>query len=119
MELSSSMDEEQVSEVFVRINSKGKPLVQADFVLSLMSVFWDEGRHPDRGVLPQIPSALDGKASRLNYFFTPNADHLLRVSVALGFRRRPDCNTSIYCFAEQSSTPGSFRTSSERSSSPS
>src|SRR5690606_23193266 len=31
MELSSAMDEEQVSEVFVRINSKGKSLNQADF----------------------------------------------------------------------------------------
>jgi uncharacterized protein with ParB-like and HNH nuclease domain len=30
--------------VFVRINGKGKALNQADFILTLMSVFWDEGR---------------------------------------------------------------------------
>jgi uncharacterized protein with ParB-like and HNH nuclease domain len=42
--LSAGIDEEQVSEVFVRINSEGKKLNQADFILTLMSVFWDEGR---------------------------------------------------------------------------
>ena len=44
LELSKDLDEEQVAEVFVRINSAGKPLNQADFILTLMSVFWDEGR---------------------------------------------------------------------------
>jgi len=33
LELSKDINEEQVSEVFVRINSKGKPLNQADFIL--------------------------------------------------------------------------------------
>ena len=42
--LSPNISEEQVSEVFVRINSEGKTLNQADFILTLMSVFWDEGR---------------------------------------------------------------------------
>ena len=44
LELASDIDEEAVSDVFVRINSKGTPLNQADFILTLMSVFWDEGR---------------------------------------------------------------------------
>jgi len=44
LEVSSSVDEDQVAEIFVRINSKGTPLNQADFILTLMSVFWDEGR---------------------------------------------------------------------------
>jgi len=44
LELSHTINEEQVSEVFVRINSKGVTLNQADFILTLMSVFWDEGR---------------------------------------------------------------------------
>jgi hypothetical protein len=44
LELSPTVDEEQVAEVFVRINSKGTILNQADFILTLMSVFWDEGR---------------------------------------------------------------------------
>jgi uncharacterized protein with ParB-like and HNH nuclease domain len=44
LQLSASIDEEQVAEVFVRINSQGKSLNQADFILTLMSVFWEEGR---------------------------------------------------------------------------
>jgi hypothetical protein len=43
-ELDSAVDEEQVAEVFVRINSEGAKLNQADFILTLMSVFWDKGR---------------------------------------------------------------------------
>lgn len=39
LELASTVSEEEVSEVFVRINSKGTPLNQADFILTLMSVF--------------------------------------------------------------------------------
>src|SRR3990167_6596764 len=44
MEIPSSVGEEQVAEIFVRINSKGVTLKQADFILTLLSVFWDEGR---------------------------------------------------------------------------
>lgn len=44
LELSPSVSEENVAEVFVRINSKDAVLNQADFILTLMSVFWDEGR---------------------------------------------------------------------------
>jgi len=44
LELSANISEEDVSDVFVRINSKGITLNQADFILTLMSVFWDEGR---------------------------------------------------------------------------
>src|SRR5690606_16754398 len=44
LELSPEIGEEDVADVFVRINSKGTPLNQSDFILTLMSVFWDEGR---------------------------------------------------------------------------
>ena len=44
LELASDIDEEAVSDVFVRINSKGTPLNQADIILTLMSFFWDNGR---------------------------------------------------------------------------
>ena len=43
LELSQEIDEEAVADVFVRINSQGKKLNQADFILTLMSVFWDGG----------------------------------------------------------------------------
>jgi Uncharacterized conserved protein len=88
LEVSSTVDEEQVGEIFVRINSKGRKLSQADFILTLMSVHWDEGRRALEGFCRRAREPLDGRtASPANPVFQPTADRLLRVSVALGFRR--------------------------------
>ena len=88
LEISSSVDEDKVSEIFVRINSKGTPLNQANFILTLMSVFWDEGRKELEEFCrrSKAPSP-DGSPSPFNHYLRPNPDQLLRVSVALGFRR--------------------------------
>lgn len=88
LEVSSSVDEDQVAEIFVRINSKGTPLNQADFILTLMSVFWDEGRTTLEEFCrrTRTPPA-DNRPSPYNHYLRPNPDQLLRVSVALGFRR--------------------------------
>lgn len=88
LEISYSVDEDRVAEIFVRINSKGTPLNQADFILTLMSVFWDEGRKQLEGFCRQAktpPSS--NKPSPYNHYLLPNPDQLLRVSVSLGFRR--------------------------------
>lgn len=87
LELASTVDEEQVAEVFVRVNSKGKSLNQADFILTLMSVFWDEGRSQLESFCRDARQVPKGKPSAFNYFFEPDPDHLLRTSVGLGFRR--------------------------------
>jgi uncharacterized protein with ParB-like and HNH nuclease domain len=44
LELGAGADEEQVAEIFVRTNSDGVKLNYSDFILTLMSVHWDEGR---------------------------------------------------------------------------
>jgi len=87
LELVPSVGEEQVSDVFVRVNSAGITLNQADFILTLMSVFWDEGRSELENFcrLSRIPS--DTQASPYNHFIEPAPDQMLRVSVGLGFRR--------------------------------
>ncbi len=89
MEISSTVGEEQVSDIFVRVNSKGVTLKQADFILTLLSVFWDEGRAQlelfCRDCRQPVPAG--GAASAFNYFMQPDADHLLRVCVGLGFKR--------------------------------
>jgi hypothetical protein len=88
LEISSSVDEDKVSEIFVRTNSKGVSLNQANFILTLMSVFWDEGRKELEKFCrcSKVPSP-DGSSSPFNHYLRPNPDQLLRVSVALGFRR--------------------------------
>jgi uncharacterized protein with ParB-like and HNH nuclease domain len=87
LELSSTVDEEQVADIFVRINSKGVTLNQADFILTLMSVFWDEGRAQLEYFCRTARQPSVGAASPFNHFIQPDPDQLLRVSVALAFRR--------------------------------
>lgn len=87
LELSAGITEEQVAEVFVRINSKGTPLNQADFILTLMSVFWDEGRTQLERFCHDARKPSTGAPSAFNYFIHPDPDQLLRVSVGLGFKR--------------------------------
>ena len=87
LELSPNLTEEQVAEVFVRINSMGKTLNQADFILTLMSVFWDEGRKELERFCREARLPSTQGASSYNYFIEPGPDQLLRVSIGLGFRR--------------------------------
>ncbi|GJL77147.1 MAG: hypothetical protein NPINA01_01360 [Nitrospinaceae bacterium] len=87
LELSGNTNEEQAQEVFVRINSKGKPLNQADFILTLMSVFWDEGRKQLEKFCQETRMPSTGHASPFNYFIEPDPNQLLRVAVGLGFKR--------------------------------
>lgn len=87
LELSANIEEEQVAEVFVRINSKGKVLNQSDFILTLMSVFWEEGRTELENFCREARTPSKGKPGPYNHFVEPDPDHLLRVAIGLGFRR--------------------------------
>ncbi len=88
LEISANASEEQVADVFVRINSKGRSLRQADFILTLMSVFWDEGRKALEDFCRRStrPSA-DKSPSPYNPYIHPQPDQLLRVAIAVAFRR--------------------------------
>jgi hypothetical protein len=89
LEIASTVDEEHVAEIFVRINSQGVKLNQSDFILTLMSVFWEEGRVALENFCRGARNAPDREAgpSSFNHFIKPDPDHLLRVAVAVGFRR--------------------------------
>ena len=87
LELSGTVSEEDVAEVFVRINSRGTPLNQANFILTLMSVFWDQGRAELEEFCRQARKPPVDGPSPFNYFIQPDPDQLLRVDVGLGFRR--------------------------------
>lgn len=88
IELDSEVEEEQVADVFVRINSEGVQLNQADFILTLMSVWWDEGRTAlENFTRDARRSPADRGASPFNHFLRPSPDQLLRVGVGLAFRR--------------------------------
>ena len=87
LQLSPSADVTDVSDVFVRINSKGKQLNQADFILTLMSVFWDSGRRRLENFCRAAHTPGDGTPSPFNHHLTPTPELLLRVSIGLAFRR--------------------------------
>ena len=87
LELAPDIDEEAVSDVFVRINSKGTPLKQADFILTLMSVFWDEGRTELETFCRESRKPSKDGPSPFNHYIEPSPDQLLRVSVGVAFKR--------------------------------
>lgn len=96
IELQSTVDRERVAEIFVRINSEGVNLTQADFILTWLSVFWDEGRdeleHFSRNsrLSPDTVSELTGVKTTWtpkNHYIATDPGKMLRVIVAVGQRR--------------------------------
>lgn len=89
LEIAASVDEEQVADIFVRINSEGVKLNQADFILTLLSVFWEDGRRELEQFCRAARTVPSGAkdASAFNHFIEPDPDQLLRVAVAYGFGR--------------------------------
>ncbi|MCV0394846.1 MAG: DUF262 domain-containing protein [Rhizobiaceae bacterium] len=85
--LASSVDAETIAEVFVRINGEGKKLNQADFIMTLMSVFWDQGRTELEKFAREATRPSDGQASSYNQFIKPAPDQMLRATVGLGLKR--------------------------------
>lgn len=87
VELGSTVDEEQVAEIFVRINSEGVTLNQADFILTLMSVFWEKGRRELEEFAKGCKTPTKSIASPFNWFIEPSPAQMLRVTVGVAFRR--------------------------------
>ena len=73
----------------MRINSEGVKLNQADFILTLLSVFWEDGRRELEQFCRAARTVPSGAkdASAFNHFIEPDPDQLLRVAVAYGFGR--------------------------------
>ncbi len=87
VELDASLDAAVVAEIFVRINSEGVQLNQADFILTLMSVFDEAGRKGLEAFSRAAKEPSRSGASPYNHFIEPAPDQLLRVAVGLAFRR--------------------------------
>lgn len=87
LEINSTTDEEDVADIFVRVNSQGQKLNQADFILTLMSVFWEDGRKALGDFCEQSRTAEIKGVTSYNHFIEPDPDQLLRVAIGFGFRR--------------------------------
>ncbi|HEY5709465.1 MAG TPA: DUF262 domain-containing protein [Solirubrobacterales bacterium] len=80
--------EDQVAEIFLRVNSGGTELTQADFILTLLSVFRDDDRRRLEGFARSsriVPA--DQTPSPYNHLVEPSPDQLLRVAVLVAFQR--------------------------------
>jgi hypothetical protein len=88
VQVGHEVDEERVAEIFLRVNSGGTSLTQADFILTLLSVFREEDRRrlerfaQSAGIVPS-----DSTPSPYNHLISPAADQLLRVAVLVAFQR--------------------------------
>lgn len=89
LEINSDVNEETVAEVFTRINSKAVSLTQADFILTLISVFWEEGRKKIDDFCKNARTVPDSKVkdSSFNHIFQPDAQDVVRIIIGLGFKR--------------------------------
>lgn len=88
LELAANISDEDVSDIFVRINSMGARLDKADFILTLMSVFWDEGRKElEQFCRSSRKPSKAGQPTPFNYFIEPSPDQLLRVGAGVAFKR--------------------------------
>ena len=85
LRISSKATEEDVAEVFVRVNSGGQKLTEKNFIETLLAVY-DSDVHDSIDKFcadSRIPS--DGTA--YNFILKVDPSHLIRMSVAVGFRR--------------------------------
>jgi hypothetical protein len=83
------VQEDAVADIFVRINNQGVRLDQSDFILTLLAVFWPEGRKQleDFSRAAKQPPTAGGPPSPFNYLIQPSPAQMLRASIGLGFHR--------------------------------
>ena len=86
--IKADADEEDVAEIFVRVNSGGTPLKQNDFILTLLSLYWDEGRKEieDFSKASLTPPS-DSNSTSFNSITVVNPQDVVRVVMAYAFDR--------------------------------
>lgn len=86
-DIKANAEEEDVSEIFVRVNSGGVSLKQNDFILTLLSLYWDEGRKKIEEFSRESTFPTKGKTTSYNQITTVSAQDLIRVVMAYAFDR--------------------------------
>lgn len=86
-DIRSHAEEEDVSEIFVRVNSGGVSLKQNDFILTLLSLYWDDGRREIEQFSKESTLPAKGKVTSYNPLTTVSAQDIIRVVMAYAFDR--------------------------------
>jgi hypothetical protein len=96
VQIKEEVGRETVADIFVRINSEGVSLSAADFILTWLSVFWEQGRNEletwarNSHFTPAEATQILGEKTSWtprNPFMKFDPGQVLRVSVAVGLRR--------------------------------
>lgn len=86
-DIKSNADEEDVSEIFVRVNSGGISLKQNDFILTLLSLYWEDGRRKIEQFSKESAFPTKGKTTSYNQITTVSAQDIIRVVMTYAFDR--------------------------------
>lgn len=96
VQIKEEVERETVADIFVRINSEGQNLTASDFILTWLSVFWEEGRTDlenwarNSRFTPQVLAQVLNERvewTPINPYLTFDAGQILRVAVAVGLKR--------------------------------
>lgn len=85
LKINSKADEEDVADIFVRVNSGGQKLTEKNFIETLLAVY-------DNAVHSQInefcaKSRVPAQGTSYNQILSVDPSHLIRVAVGVGFKR--------------------------------
>ena len=80
-----STSEEDVAEIFVRVNSGGQKLMEKNFIETLLAVY-DNDMHGKISSFCESARKPQDKTA-FNHIIEPDPSHLIRAAVALGFER--------------------------------
>ena len=78
-------DEEDVSEIFVRVNSGGQKLTEKNFIETLLAVFDNDVHDKINKFCEESRVPIDGTA--YNHILKVDPSHLIRIAVGYGFHR--------------------------------
>lgn len=85
LSISDKADEEQMSQIFMRVNSGGTKLNEDDFIMTLLSVYDPKTRKRIEDWCEK--SHTPGSGTSFNPLLTVKPSHIVRAAVGLGFGR--------------------------------
>ena len=85
LEINYNADEEDVADIFVRVNSGGQSLTENNFIQTLISVY--ENETSDRINEFCANSRIPAQNTSFNNLIYVDPSHLIRMAVGVGFRR--------------------------------
>lgn len=85
LKINSKADEEDVAEIFVRVNSGGTKLTEKNFIETLLAVF-DNEVHDKIGAFC-AESRIPAERTSYNHIIAVDPSHLIRIAVGVAFRR--------------------------------